>query len=178
MPTLEIDEDAEVEDLTDEEKEAVRELARRVNEEGETLQEAIGLSEEFVQTMEYYAHKLYQKGKYDEAGVLVDAVLALDKRRHYPYLLAGDVAMQKEQWEEAVQCLGAALEFGPQTAMVEGKLGEALLRVGRVEDAVYHLQEAVEVADADEAYGRRARVLLGVVGDAVEEGAAQGTAPA
>jgi tetratricopeptide (TPR) repeat protein len=177
MQNFKIDDDADIEDFTEEELDAVRELAERV-EEGETLQDAIGFSEDYMKTMEYYAHKLYQKGKYDEAGVLVDAVLALDRRRHYPYLLAGDVAMKKEQWEEAVTCLGAALEFGPQTAMVEGKLGEALLRVGRVEVAVFHLREAAEVAEPDAAYGRRARVLLDVVGDAVEEGEATGARPA
>lgn len=172
MQMLEIDEDANIEDFSDEERDAVRELARRVVDEGETLQDAIGLSEDFVELMESYAHQLYRAARYDEAGVLVDAILALDERRYYPYLLAGDVAMQNEQWEEAVTCLGAALEFGPQTAMVEGKLGEVLLHVGRVEDAVYHLQQAIEVSDGGEgSYGRRAGVLLGVVGDAIEESA-------
>jgi len=169
MQTIEIEDDVEAEDFSEEEKEAVREMARRVVEEGETLQEAMGVSEEFVRTMEFYAHKLYRVGRYDECGVIVDAILALDDERHYPYLLAGDVAMEKDRWEDAVQCLGAALQLGPQTSMVEGKLGESLLHVGRAEDAAYHLTRAVEVAEGeDDPYARRAEVLLGIVGEAVE----------
>lgn len=178
MTDFEIREDATVEDLTDEEKEAVKDLARRVMNEGEELAEAIGVSEDYIETMEFYAHKLYQHGKLDEAGVLVEGILALDKTRYYPYLLVGDVAMQEERWEEAVQCLGAAVNFGPEDSMLEGKLGEALLRVGRTEDAVFHLQKAVAFAeDPDDKYRRRSEVLLNVVKEKLQDldGEAEGS---
>lgn len=170
MAQLDVPMDATIEDLTDREKEALRETARRVIEEDEPLQEALGLSDDYVETMEFYAHYLYRHGKYDEAGVLVEGVVALDATRYYPYLLAGDVAMQQESWEEAVQLLGAAVHYGPEEAMIEGKLGESLLRIGRPRDAVGHLQRAVELADApDDKYRRRSEVLLNLIAEEAGE---------
>lgn len=169
MENFEVRTDVSVEDLNEAEKEALKELARRVLEEGENLQEALGISEEYIQTMEFYAHYLYNHGKWDEAGVLVEGVLALDEERYYPYLLVGDVAMQEERWEEAVKCLGAAIAFGPEDPMLEGKIGEALLRVGRVEDALFHLQKALALGDEEDKYAKRSKVLIQMLSQEVEE---------
>ena len=178
MARLEVESDVTVEDLTEREREAIKETARRVVEEGEQLQEALGLSDDYVETMEFYAHYLYRNGKYDEAGVLVEGIVALDETRYYPYLLAGDVAMQQQRWEEAIPLLGAALNFGPEEAMLEGKLGEALLRVGRTRDAVLHLQKAVELAEEpDDKYRRRSEVLLELVAEEAAEVQPEGAGP-
>lgn len=168
MTGLDIRKDVAVEDLSEREREALVELARRVVDEGEALQEALGVAEEYVETMEYYAHQLYENGKFDEAGVLLEGVLALDEARHYPYLLVGDIAMQKQRWEEAATCLRAAAEFGPESSLVEGKLGEVLLRLGQIEAAVGHLRKAIARADReDDKYRRRSQVLLSLVDEKV-----------
>jgi len=170
MDEFEIRDDVELEDLTDEERGALVELARRVVEEGKAIREALGIGGEYVETMEYYAHQLYQNGKLEEAGVLLEGVLALDEARYYPYLLVGDIAMQEERWEEAAKCLQAAAEFGPDSSLVEGKLGEALLRVGRIEAAVGRLRRAIACADEDDdKYKRRSEVLLSLVDRGAEE---------
>ena len=170
METLEVREDVAVEDLSEAEREALVEVARRLVDEGEALQEALGVSEEYVESMECFAHRLYANGKFEKAGVLIEGVLALDETRYYPYLLVGDIAMQEERWEDAVTCLEAASEFGPESARVEGKLGEALLRAGRLEAAVARLQTAVAVADdPEQKYRRRSQVLLELIKQGVEQ---------
>lgn len=165
-----------VEELTDEEKSLLERIARAVVEEGHTLQESLGVADDYLETMEFYAHRLYVNGEFEKMAVLVEGIIALDETRYYPYLLLGDVAMQRERWEEAVQCLGAALNFGPDESMLEGKLGEALLRVGRIEEAVIHLQQAIEMVDeSDDKYRRRSETLLGWLDGEIETGAEEGT---
>jgi tetratricopeptide (TPR) repeat protein len=167
--SFELRDELEVEDLSDEEKSALERVARDVVEEGKTLQEALGVADDYVETMEFYAHRLYANGEFEKMAVLVEGLIALDETRYYPYLLLGDVAMQEEPWEEAVQCLGAASNFGPEASMLEGKLGEALLRAGRLEEAVIHLQQAVELGDEpDDKYRRRSETLLDLVDRQVE----------
>ncbi len=170
VESFEFREDATLEDLSDQERQVLEKVARRVVEEDASLQEALGVGEAFVETMEFYAHQLYEYGKLDRAGVLVEGILALDETRYYPYLLIGDIAMQRERWEDAVVCLGAAVSFGPESSMLEGKLGEALVRAGRPDDAVVHLQRAVALSeqDGEMKYGRRSASLLELIGREVE----------
>lgn len=156
-------------ELSERERDAIEELRRRVIEEGEELGEALGVSEEFIESMEYYAHMLYENDKIEEAGTLVEGILALDEERHYPYLLVGDIALEEGRYEDAATCLSAAAEFGPEDPMIEGKLGEALLHIDEIEAALGHLQKATVVAEEeDNTYKRRAEVLIGLVGEAAD----------
>ncbi len=174
--SFELRDELAVEELTDEEESRLERIAREMVEEGNTLQESLGVADDYLETMEFYAHRLYVNGEFEKMAVLVEGIIALDETRYYPYLLLGDVAMQGERWEEAVQCLGAALNFGPDESMLEGKLGEALLKVGRIEEAVIHLQQAIAMADeSDDKYRRRSETLLGLLDRQIETAAEEGT---
>ena len=119
--------------------------------------------------MEHYAHDLYRHGRIERAGTIIEGVLALDHTRYYPYLLVGDIALQKGAWADAARCFEAAVNFcDTPTAMLFGKLGEAHLRAGELETSAAYLRRAVAAGPPDQKYVRRSEVILESMVNTVE----------
>ena len=156
-------------ELSDEEQEAMRQLAERLAD-GETLQEALEVQDEYVKVMEAMAHRLYMNGKFEEAQIMVEGVLALDDQRHYPYLLIGTYLLEEqENYEKAIESLLVAHELGPEEPGIAYKLAEALWRDGRNERSIPFFEAAVAWADDEEnPYRKRAEVVLERLREAVE----------
>ena len=142
----------------------MRDAAARM-EEGETLQQILEVSDEYVAYTEYQAYKLYSYGRLDKAEVLARGLVALNPARAYPVLLLGEIALKGRDYIQALDLFAAATQLDPENPEPATKLAEALLRLG---DHV----KALEVIDQIEAMGlaedhallQRARVLARVAG--------------
>lgn len=161
-------------ELSDEEKEAVKQLGERLAE-GDNLQEALEVQDDYVEVLEAMAHRLYENGKFDEAQTMVEGVLALDDQRHYPYLLIGTYLLEEEEnYEKAIESLLVANELGPENPGIAYKLAEALWRDDRIERSIPFFEAAVAWADdEDNPYRNRAEVVLERLQDAAEAQTAQ-----
>jgi len=85
--------------------------------------------------------RLLFKGKDTEADEL--AAIKIDRAREYVWL--GDRMRLRSRWEAAVkEYAKATLHVGDRSPLVQGKLGFALLRAGRYEDAASELMKPLE----------------------------------
>lgn len=158
-------------ELTDEELAAVETVFERFAE-GQSLQEALEIQPAYVEAMEVAAHHLYENGKFDEATVLIEGIMALDDERYYPYLLIGDYYLtQEDDYDEALRYLLAAHEFGPDDPGISYKVGETLLRKGEPEQSAKFFNEAILFGSGqpeDNPFAQRAQVLLSNMQEAAE----------
>lgn len=81
---------------------------------------------------------LYQQGKYGEAAAALQGVGGLEANAY----LAASLAKQR-QFEAALGPANAALEGDPTHALAVAALGEALVGLGRYDDAVARLSDAL-----------------------------------
>jgi uncharacterized protein HemY len=138
------------------------------------LRKVLGVDEGVLDAMERYAHDLYRHGRVERAGTIIEGILALDHTRHYPYLLVGDIALQNAAWSDAVRCFQAALNFcDAPTPLLYGKLGESLVRDGRLKEAVSFLRLAVDTGTEEHTYSLRSRAILDTIAESVDAVAAE-----
>jgi len=145
---------------------AVEAMGRALLDDDSTPAEVLGIDPAFIESMEEYAHLLYARDRYEQSVVLLDAVIQLDDRRYYPYLLLGEIAMQRQRFEEATACLHRADELAENHPIISARLGEALLRLEEYPAGLSYLHRAVELADDPDApFARRAGMLIYIVGE-------------
>jgi Flp pilus assembly protein TadD len=129
---------------------------------GETqLRALFGLSRPQLAAMAAEGHQLWQQGRRQEALRIFRALIALDDRLYYGHAGLGLAAMCDENFAEAEQHLKTAAALEPNDASVASNLGEVLLRLDRLEDAIRELNRAASL----DATGRnpgaaRARAIL------------------
>ncbi|MCA9517832.1 MAG: tetratricopeptide repeat protein [Myxococcales bacterium] len=87
-----------------------------------------------------HAQELLFKGKHAEADEL--ATIKIDKARGHVWL--GDQMRVKKRWKAAAKEYTKAVTYvGDASPLVQGKLGYALLRLGRFEDAAAELEKPI-----------------------------------
>jgi hypothetical protein len=132
------------------------------------LRALLGVEEEVLDAMERYAHDLYRHGRLERAGTIIEGLLALDHTRYYPYLLVGDIALQNAAWSDAARCFEAAINFCDEpTPLLYGKLGEAHVRAGAIDEGVTCLRLAMDVGEPQDKYVRRSRAILETIAESV-----------
>jgi tetratricopeptide (TPR) repeat protein len=148
---------------------ALEKIGRQLLDPETSAAEVLGVSPEYIDSMITCAYLLYSRGRYDQAGTILKAVIELDNERYYPYLLIGEIALKRRHFEQAVACLRQADELSDEHPLVSARLGEALLRIDEVPAGLSYLHRAVQLSDDEKArYVRRARYLIYVVGDMME----------
>ena len=137
---------------------------------GETqLRALFGLSRPQLAAMAAQGHQLWQQGRRQEALRIFRALVALDERLYYGHAGLGLAAMCDENFAVAEQHLKTAAALEPEDASVATNLGEALLRLDRLEDAIRELTRAAGIdATGRDPGAARARAIL--------QGIAQGVA--
>ncbi len=137
--TTNVEPDQPVEQLSEEDRAVMRNLARRI-QEGAKMVEIFGLDQETMTGLEMQAYRLYKNGRFTQARVACRGVLALDGDRPLARLLMGDMALEEYCFSDAVEHLERAYELAPEETAVRARFGEALLKRGEVERARPHLE--------------------------------------
>ena len=143
---------------------------------GETqLRALFGLSRPQLAAMAAQGHQLWQQGRRQEALRIFRALIALDERLYYGHAGLGLAAMCDEEFTVAEQHLRTAATLEPNDASVASNLGEVLLRLDRLEDAIRELQRAATLdATGRNAGAARARAIL----QGIAHGVAENSKPA
>jgi Flp pilus assembly protein TadD len=138
---------------------------------GETqLRALFGLSRPQLAAMAAQGHQLWQQGRRQEALRIFRALIALDERLYYGHAGLGLAAMSMEDFAQAEQHLRTAATLEPNDSSVAANLGEALLRLDRLEDAIVELQRAAKLDPTGRNPGAaRARAILQGIASGVAE---------
>jgi tetratricopeptide (TPR) repeat protein len=158
-------------ELGDQDRRLLEELADAAAGDAQPgqLRALLGVEEDVLDAMERYAHDLYRHGRLERAGTIIEGLLALDHTRHYPYLLVGDIALQNAAWSDAARCFEAAINFCDEpTALLYGKLGEAHVRAGAIEEGIPCLRLAMDIGDPQDKYVRRSAAILETIVESVD----------
>jgi predicted Zn-dependent protease len=131
--------DKPAEKLSEQDREVMRNLARRI-QEGAKMVDIFGLDDETMTGLELQAYRLYKSGHFDQARVACRGVLALDGERPLTRLLMGDMALEEYRFTDAVEHLKWAYELAPEQTAVRARFGEALLKRGQADLARPHLE--------------------------------------
>lgn len=138
---------------------------------GETqLRALFGLSRPQLAAMAAQGHQLWQQGRRQEALRIFRALIALDERLYYGHAGLGLAAMSIEDFTEAEQHLRTAASLEPNDSSVASNLGEVLLQLGRLEDAIRELHRAAALDTTGRNPGAaRARAILQGIASGVAE---------
>lgn len=113
--------------------------------------------------IEMEAHRLYERGRYEEAATLAQGIITLENKRPYPYLILADIAYRNDQLEDALKLFTVADSLSPDNPVVLAKLGEALVKAGKPKEAAQSLARALKQKERlPAAQVRRVEVLYKV----------------
>ncbi len=115
-----------------------------------------------------------ENGKFIEAENVFTGLLAMDPYEPFYFEALGSICQRREDWPNAEawysRALEAAAEKNTRSATARANRGEVRLMMGRLEDAVDDLTQAiVEDPDFKEPTTERARRLLAEVNRQIEE---------
>ncbi|QDG54280.1 tetratricopeptide repeat protein [Persicimonas caeni] len=142
----------------------IGEFASRVLE-GKSAADLFGVDEDFVFDVVDRAYNLYLNKSYEKAEVLLRGATALDETQSYPFLLLGDVLLQRGYFADAAEVLSKAEALESESAEVAAKLGEAQVQAGQEEAAMVTLRRAMELLDDDSVHRPRTEALLNMASD-------------
>ncbi len=145
----------------EEREERLREVIRKLRD-GEAVAPALGIGEATIRRFEQQAFSLYKQDQFDQSKSLCLGVLALNPKRSTMHLLMGDMTMREYRFREAVGYLEEAVRLVPEDWRARRRLGEALLKLGRVDAAIEELERVLssERTEASQRDRERADVLI------------------
>ncbi len=91
------------------------------------------------------AARALQNGKFSDARKLCARILKQDKTHVRALFMAGNCALQQEDFAASADYLERAVKQQPDAPEIVNNLGVACLHGGRLDDAVTHLKRAVEL---------------------------------
>lgn len=115
---------------------------------------------------------LHNAGQLDEAQRIYQDLLHADPEHFHALQLLGAIALQKNQWEDALAFLGRAVLVNPAYSAVHSNIGSAHMALGRFHEAIASYGEAIRCQpDFADAFYNRANTLvaLGRTGDALRD---------
>ena len=95
--------------------------------------------------LEAQAIILHGLGQLTAAGNICHSLIESDPANFRAFHLLGVMAVEIEEYEQAVELLMQALEIFPLYAEAYGNLGIALEKLDLIEDAIFCFQKAVEI---------------------------------
>ena len=118
-----------------------------------------GFSEENYHLLEQHAYTLYSKGHYDRARGIAEDLIMMDRSRHYPFLLLGDILIKAGEFIEARSMLEVASELEPGDWDTRVRLGEAMMKAEDTQEALKVFSQVLKEADTGSIAYRRAQRL-------------------
>ena len=107
------------------------------------------------------ALQLHRQGRLDEADRIYEEVLRIDAANHQALHYSGVVAIQKSQYQRAVELIRRSIALHPDDPDAYGNLGVALLNLDRMDEALSSLDRAIgNKPDYAEACFNRGLVFL------------------
>jgi thioredoxin-like negative regulator of GroEL len=132
-------------------------------DKNEGLAELVGMGDAELLAIEVLAHQQYLQGKYEEAAQMLAAIVTMESKRFYPFLLLGDIAQKTGDEVQALECFVVADQLQPNNADIMAKLGEAFLRTGQLAKAKQTFDKVLALPLPDDhEMKRRAAVLARV----------------
>jgi len=126
-----------------------------------TLASRLGLSKRKIDAIEVLGFELYQQGRMRDAGTIFDGLIALNGQLYNGYAGKGAMALVEEKLDEARDWLTQAIERNTDDPTVHANLGEALLRLGRFEEAAAAFEKTLRLDPQRKDPGaNRARAIL------------------
>lgn len=145
------------------------EMARQVLSGEKPLSTLLGVSESDVMQLANFGHDLWRQGRYQDAAKVFQGIVALDENIYYGHAGLGLASMKMERYEAAEKHLAKAHALAPQDSSVAVNLGETLLHLGKLPEAIAMMQRAIEAGSTGDAGANRARAILLGVGHGVAE---------
>ncbi len=138
-------------------------IARFLN--NEPVADLYGVNDAHFARYEQQAYQLYRQSRLDDAEVIVNGIIALDATRPYPYMLRGDIALRHFRLDDAIEAFTQAksLETDDRRSGAAVKLGEALLKARRGDEALVELEEVIATTRESHHHHRRALSLKRVL---------------
>lgn len=138
--------------------------ARQVLSGEMALSKLLNVSRAELAGMAAFAHELWRQGRRPEARQMFEALIAADGQLYYGHAGMGLVAMQEEDFVAAQHHLARAAELEPGDPAVAVNLGEALVRLERIQEALPVLQHALALDPTlrNPGAARAAAILLGI----------------
>lgn len=145
-------------------------VARQVLKGEVPLRTLLGVSPQRLLQMAAEGHELWKQGRRQDARQMFQALVAVDDSLYYGHAGLGLAAMQEEDFTAAHKHLSRALELEPADASVAVNLGEVLLRLGQLPEAVAMMETAVKLDPTAKHPGaKRAAAILAGIGEGISE---------
>jgi len=106
------------------------------------LRDLLGLGPERVALLTEMAYVFFQEGRYEEARIMFEGLVALDMNNPYFYRALGAVAQRTGKNDTAVRYYQRALKLNESEPEVWANMGEVLLVEGELERAIGCLEKA------------------------------------
>ena len=138
--------------------------ARKVLNGELSLSTLLNVSRQELAAMAAFAYELWRQGRRQEARKMFEALVAADGQLYFGHAGLGLVAMQEENFAAAHLHLARAVGLEPADAAVVVNLGEVLLRLERLPEALPVLQRAAALDPSLRHPGsaRAAAILIGI----------------
>jgi len=133
---------------------------REAREQLETFVRLRPLREEAVEARALIGRALLAEGRLDEAAEQFRQVLQMQSSYVDGYVGLAEVFLAQERPNDAVTQYRAYVAKGGRNPRVLSHLGAALVRAGRIDEAIQSFQRAIELTDAPEAHRSLAAVLM------------------
>jgi tetratricopeptide (TPR) repeat protein len=114
-------------------------------------------------------HALHSQGKYHEAEIISDTMLAFDPDNAYLHVLLASSCHHQKKFPKAIQGYTRAIELQPEDIASFVNRGEIYLRSGKFIEAFEDLKRASELNIPDQdVFANRARLLMQMTSSALK----------
>jgi len=118
-----------------------------------TIQRSLEIDPEFDQTWLVCGDVNRQEGKLEEAAHCYEEALSIQPRAPQVWRMLGDTYITMQRWEDAIDALTQTLELEPNASDVwniHQVLARLYSQIGQQGQALWHVQEAVQLAPEDQ----------------------------
>jgi len=132
--------------------------------EGRPLREVFGIPERDVVVVLQNAYRLSEAGEFEKAETLVEGAKSLDVTLPDSHVTEGDIKLEQERYEEALESFRRAVELEPERWETQLRTAEVEIKIDQRESARERLETLTSAEDVDEDIVDRANILLEVLG--------------
>lgn len=138
-------------------------------EENGKVQNESSVSSEALASALHFALLKEAQGDYDTAAAAFKALLLMDPLNPYFHAMLGSIYQRQQDYEGAMRQYTEALKIFPSDIDSLTNLGEIFLKTERLQEALHHLKQAVELdTEGNHPSANRARLLLTSIQEAVD----------
>lgn len=122
------------------------------------------LSIEALASAVHFALLHEERGNYDTAAAAFKSLQIVDPLNPYFHAMLGVIYQKQADYENAIRYYTEAIKIFPTDVETLTNLGEIFLRTERLQEAVHHLKQAVDLdSEANHPSANRARLLLAYI---------------